>query len=51
MNIDNFILGYALGLVFSAVLDLPSGAVVVMALAVCAIVFAWRTSKSTVRTE
>jgi zinc/manganese transport system permease protein len=32
--------GYALGLALSAVLDLPSGAVIVWALAACAIVFA-----------
>ena len=35
------VLGYALGLALSAVLDLPSGAVVVWALAACGIVFAW----------
>ena len=35
------ILGYALGLALSAVLDLPSGAVVVWVLAVCGIAFAW----------
>jgi len=43
-------LGYALGLALSAVLDLPSGAVIVWTLAACAIVWvllrqaAWRTS-------
>ncbi|MBI3777602.1 MAG: metal ABC transporter permease [Gammaproteobacteria bacterium] len=35
------ILGYAIGLALSALLDLPSGAVVVWALAACGIVFAW----------
>ncbi|MEK7223293.1 MAG: metal ABC transporter permease [Pseudomonadota bacterium] len=35
------VLGYAIGLALSAVLDLPSGAVVVWALATCGIVFAW----------
>ncbi|MHB8535641.1 MAG: metal ABC transporter permease [Sulfuricaulis sp.] len=35
------VLGYALGLALSAVLDLPSGAVVVWMLAVCGMVFAW----------
>ncbi|BAV34390.1 zinc/manganese transporter permease [Sulfuricaulis limicola] len=35
------VLGYAVGLALSAVLDLPSGAVVVWALAICGIVFAW----------
>ena len=35
------VLGYAVGLVLSALLDLPSGAVVVWALAACGIVFAW----------
>jgi zinc/manganese transport system permease protein len=35
------ILGYAIGLVLSALLDLPSGAVVVWTLATCGIVFAW----------
>jgi zinc/manganese transport system permease protein len=35
------VLGYAVGLALSAVLDLPSGAVVVWALAACGIVFAW----------
>jgi zinc/manganese transport system permease protein len=34
--------GYALGLALSAVFDLPSGAVVVWALAACALAFAWR---------
>jgi zinc/manganese transport system permease protein len=36
------VLGYVLGLTLSAVFDLPSGAVVVWALAACGIVFAWR---------
>jgi zinc/manganese transport system permease protein len=36
-------LGYALGLALSAVLDLPSGAVIVWMLAVCALVFATTT--------
>ena len=35
------VLGYAVGLALSAVLDLPSGAVVVWALAACGIVFVW----------
>jgi len=35
------VLGYAVGLALSAVLDLPSGAVVVWALAACGVVFAW----------
>lgn len=35
------VLGYAVGLALSAVLDLPSGAVVVWALAACGIMFAW----------
>ena len=35
------VLGYAVGLALSAVLDLPSGAVVVWTLAACGIVFAW----------
>jgi zinc/manganese transport system permease protein len=35
------VLGYAIGLALSAVLDLPSGAVVVWALATCGIAFAW----------
>ena len=35
------VLGYALGLALSAVLDLPSGAVVVWMLAICGMVFAW----------
>ncbi|MBI3574623.1 MAG: metal ABC transporter permease, partial [Gammaproteobacteria bacterium] len=35
------VLGYAVGLALSAVLDLPSGAVVVWALAACGIVSAW----------
>lgn len=35
------VLGYALGLTLSAVFDLPSGAIVVWALAVCGIAFAW----------
>jgi len=35
------VLGYAIGLALSAVLDLPSGAVVVWMLAVCGMVFAW----------
>ncbi len=35
------LLGYAIGLALSALLDLPSGAVVVWALAACGIVFAW----------
>jgi len=34
--------GYALGLAASAVLDLPSGAVIVWALAICGILFGWR---------
>jgi len=33
--------GYALGLALSAVFDLPSGAVIVWALAACALAFAW----------
>jgi zinc/manganese transport system permease protein len=41
------VLGYALGLALSAVLDLPSGAVVVWALAGCGIVFARRAAKTT----
>jgi zinc/manganese transport system permease protein len=32
--------GYAIGLALSALLDLPSGAVIVWALAACAVVFA-----------
>ena len=39
------VLGYALGLTLSAVFDLPSGAVVVWALAVCGIALAWGRSK------
>ena len=39
------VLGYAIGLSLSAVFDLPSGAVVVWALAVCGIGFAWRGSR------
>ncbi|MEK7206422.1 MAG: metal ABC transporter permease [Pseudomonadota bacterium] len=35
------VLGYAIGLALSAVLDLPSGAVVVWTLAACGIIFAW----------
>jgi zinc/manganese transport system permease protein len=35
------VLGYAVGLALSAVFDLPSGAIVVWALAVCGVVFAW----------
>lgn len=35
------VVGYALGLAFSAVLDLPSGAVIVWTLAVCALAWAW----------
>ena len=35
------VLGYAIGLALSAVFDLPSGAVVVWALAICGVVFAW----------
>jgi len=35
------VLGYAIGLALSAVFDLPSGAVVVWALASCGVVFAW----------
>jgi zinc/manganese transport system permease protein len=35
------VLGYVLGLALSAVLDLPSGAVVVWVLAACGIAFAW----------
>jgi len=35
------VLGYVLGLAVSAVFDLPSGAVVVLALAACGIVAAW----------
>ncbi len=38
------VLGYALGLVASAVFDLPSGAVIVWALAVCGIGAAWLAS-------
>jgi zinc/manganese transport system permease protein len=38
------VLGYVLGLAFSAVVDLPSGATVVWALALCGLVFAWRTA-------
>ena len=45
------VLGYALGLALSAVLDLPSGAVVVWALAICGIGFAWRAGKNAARTE
>ena len=37
-------MGYALGLVLSALLDLPSGAVIVWALALCAMVFAAATN-------
>jgi zinc/manganese transport system permease protein len=40
------VLGYALGLACSAILDLPSGAVVVWGLALCAIAFASRAEKS-----
>lgn len=36
------VLGYALGLASSALFDLPSGAVVVISLALCGIVLAWR---------
>jgi zinc/manganese transport system permease protein len=36
--------GYALGLALSAVLDLPSGAVIVWALAACALLVAWKRS-------
>jgi zinc/manganese transport system permease protein len=43
------VLGYALGLALSAVLDLPSGAVVVWALAVCGIAFAWHTARAVKR--
>ena len=39
------VLGYAIGLSLSAVFDLPSGAVVVWALAVGGIAFAWRGSR------
>jgi len=35
------VLGYAIGLALSAIFDLPSGAVVVWALASCGTVFAW----------
>lgn len=35
------VLGYAIGLALSAVFDLPSGAVVVWALAGCGVAFAW----------
>ncbi len=35
------VLGYAIGLALSAVLDLPSGAVVVWTLAACGIIFTW----------
>jgi zinc/manganese transport system permease protein len=35
------VLGYAIGLALSALLDMPSGAVVVWTLAACGIVFAW----------
>ncbi|MGE5241786.1 MAG: metal ABC transporter permease [Bacteroidota bacterium] len=35
------VLGYAIGLALSAVFDLPSGAVVVWALAICGVAFAW----------
>jgi len=35
------VLGYAVGLALSALLDLPSGAVVVWALAICGTAFAW----------
>ena len=40
------VLGYALGLACSAIFDLPSGAVVVWALALCGIAFASRAKKS-----
>ena len=36
------VLGYASGLALSAVLDLPTGAVVVWTLAICGVLFAWR---------
>ncbi len=40
------VLGYALGLACSAIFDLPSGAVVVLALATCGIAFASRGKRS-----
>jgi zinc/manganese transport system permease protein len=40
------VLGYALGLTLSAVFDLPSGAIVVWALAVCGVAFAWGRHKA-----
>lgn len=40
------VLGYALGLTLSSLFDLPSGAVVVWALAVCGIAFAWGRHKA-----
>ena len=43
------VLGYAIGLVFSAVFDLPSGAVVVWALAIFGVLFAWRGSMVAVK--
>lgn len=41
--------GYALGLALSALLDLPSGAVIVWALAVCAVVFSVATRQRAAR--
>jgi zinc/manganese transport system permease protein len=40
------VLGYVLGLTLSALFDLPSGAIVVWALAVCGIAFAWGRHKA-----
>jgi zinc/manganese transport system permease protein len=45
------VLGYALGLALSAVFDLPSGAVVVLTLAVCGIAFWWRAPSEKIVTE
>lgn len=40
--------GYALGLALSALFDLPSGAVIVWTLALCALAVAWRGAQATV---
>lgn len=39
------VLGYAIGLVLSALFDLPSGAVVVCTLALCGMLLAWRAGR------
>jgi len=43
------VLGYVLGLASSAVFDLPSGATVVWALALCGFAFAWRAANTAKR--